>query len=80
MLDAFQGTYTMLVAFYLAARLFMASYLLILAGVVPMVRNMMLVHVFLVRFHQDNLLFSAALLVHRRTHAVPLNVQGLITS
>jgi len=50
MLDAFQDTYTMLIAFYLAARLFMASYLLILAGVVPMVRNMMLAHVFLVRY------------------------------
>ncbi|RDW71363.1 hypothetical protein BP6252_07926 [Coleophoma cylindrospora] len=43
MLNAFQGTYTQLVAFYLAARLFMGSYCLILARVIPMVRGMMIV-------------------------------------
>jgi low temperature requirement protein LtrA len=43
MLDAFEDTYAQLVAFYLAARLFMGSYYFILASVVPMVRGMMLV-------------------------------------
>jgi low temperature requirement protein LtrA len=42
MLDAFYSTYAQLVAFYLAARLFMVGYCLILAGVVPMVRPMMI--------------------------------------
>lgn len=41
MLDAFHDTYSMLVAFYLAARLFMASYLLCQAIVIPMIRGMM---------------------------------------
>ena len=45
MLDALGETYTMLIAFYLAARLFMASYYFCLAWVIPMVRPMMLAHV-----------------------------------
>jgi low temperature requirement protein LtrA len=45
MLSAFEDTWTMLVAFYLAARLFMASYLVLLAYLIPMIRNMMFVHV-----------------------------------
>jgi low temperature requirement protein LtrA len=45
MLDALGETYSMLVAFYLAARLFMAAYYFCLAWVIPMVRGMMLVHV-----------------------------------
>lgn len=45
MLDALGETYSMLVAFYLAARLFMGSYYFCLAWVIPMVRGMMLVHV-----------------------------------
>ncbi len=43
MLDAFHETYTMLVAFYLTARLFMGTYYLLLAVIVPMVRPVMLV-------------------------------------
>lgn len=46
MLDAFVSTYSQLVAFYLAARLFMASYCLVLAAVVPMVRPMMVTQAF----------------------------------
>jgi len=34
----------MLLSFYLAARLFMASYLLILAGIIPMIRGTMIMH------------------------------------
>jgi low temperature requirement protein LtrA len=45
MLDALGETYSMLVAFYLAARLFMGAYYFLLAWVIPMVRGMMLVHV-----------------------------------
>jgi hypothetical protein len=45
MLDALGDTYSMLIAFYLAARLFMGSYYFCLAWVIPMVRAMMLVHV-----------------------------------
>lgn len=44
MLDAFGDTYPMLIAFYLAARLFMTSYYFSLAWVIPMVRAMMLAH------------------------------------
>lgn len=47
MLDAFHSTYSMLIAFYLAARLFMASYLLCLAVVIPMIRGMMITQVIL---------------------------------
>ena len=47
MLDAFEGTYAMLVAFYLAARLFMGAYYSTLAGVIPMVRGMMLAQIIL---------------------------------
>ncbi|TAQ88612.1 hypothetical protein B7494_g3044 [Chlorociboria aeruginascens] len=43
MLDALGETYSQLVAFYLAARLFMGSYYLFLAGAIPMVRGMMVV-------------------------------------
>jgi low temperature requirement protein LtrA len=42
MLDAFNSTYTMLVSFYLTARLFMGSYCLLLAFVLPMVRGIMI--------------------------------------
>lgn len=48
MLNAFQDTYAILVAFYIAARLFMGSNFLIIARVIPMVRGMMLCLVFLV--------------------------------
>ena len=47
MLDAFADTYAQLVAFYLAARLFMSSYYFLLASLVPMVRGMMLAHTIL---------------------------------
>jgi low temperature requirement protein LtrA len=45
MLDALGDTYSMLISFYLAARLFMGGYYFTLAWVIPMVRGMMLVHV-----------------------------------
>lgn len=41
MLDAFHSTYSQFVAFYLAARLFMASYCLVVSFLVPMVRGLM---------------------------------------
>jgi len=41
MLDAFVDTYSMLVSFYLAARLFMGGYLFILANIIPMIKGMM---------------------------------------
>ena len=47
MLDAFYDTYSQLVAFYLAARLFMGSYCLFLSFAVPMVRGMMAVQAIL---------------------------------
>jgi len=48
MLDAFGSTYSMLISFYLAARLFMGGYLLILSGVIPMIRGMLIGQVILV--------------------------------
>lgn len=45
MLHAFQDTYAQLVAFYLAARLFMASYYATLSYLIPMVRGMMITQV-----------------------------------
>lgn len=42
MLDAFDSTYSQLVAFYLAARLFMASYCFVVSFLVPMVRGLMI--------------------------------------
>lgn len=42
MLDAFESTYAQLIAFYMAARLFMAVYCLCLAVIVAMVRPMMI--------------------------------------
>ncbi|KAH8657000.1 bacterial low temperature requirement A protein-domain-containing protein [Tricladium varicosporioides] len=45
MLDAFEHTYTQLVAFYLAARLFMGAYYLILIFLIPMIRGMMIASV-----------------------------------
>jgi low temperature requirement protein LtrA len=47
MLEAFHETYTMLVAFYAAARVFMGSYCFLLAFTVPMVRGMMFVQTIL---------------------------------
>lgn len=47
MLDALHETYTMLVAFFLAARLFMGIYYLVLSYTVPMVRGMMIVQAML---------------------------------
>ncbi|CCD46354.1 hypothetical protein BofuT4P330000033001 [Botrytis cinerea T4] len=41
-LEAFEDSYTMLVAFYLTARLFMGSYFLFLAWCIPMVRGMLI--------------------------------------
>ncbi|RFU32656.1 hypothetical protein B7463_g3676, partial [Scytalidium lignicola] len=43
MLEAFNDTYSQLIAFYLAARLFMGSYLLVFSYLVPMVRAIMIV-------------------------------------
>jgi hypothetical protein len=45
MLDVFNDTYSQLVSFYLAARLFLASYYFLLSFVIPMVRGMMYLHV-----------------------------------
>lgn len=45
MLDAFEHTYTQLVAFYLAARLFMGAYYFILIFLIPMIRGMMIASV-----------------------------------
>lgn len=42
MLDAFISTYAQLIAFYMAARIFMVGYCVCLAGVIPIVRPMML--------------------------------------
>jgi low temperature requirement protein LtrA len=42
MLDAFDNTYSQLVAFYLASRMFMGSYCLVISFLIPMVRGMML--------------------------------------
>jgi hypothetical protein len=47
MLDALHETYTMLVAFFLAARFFMGFYYLVLSYTVPMVRGMMIVQAML---------------------------------
>ncbi|TVY32284.1 hypothetical protein LSUB1_G007218 [Lachnellula subtilissima] len=41
MLDFFDHTYSQLISFYLAARLFMASYYFFLSFIIPMVRGMM---------------------------------------
>ena len=41
MLDFFDHTYSQLISFYLAARLFMASYFFFLSFIIPMVRGMM---------------------------------------
>jgi low temperature requirement protein LtrA len=41
---AFDGTYATLIGFYLAARLYMGSYILLVAFLVPMIRNIMLFH------------------------------------
>ncbi|KAH8820490.1 bacterial low temperature requirement A protein-domain-containing protein [Xylogone sp. PMI_703] len=46
MLEFFNETYSQLIAFYLAARLFMGSYLLILSFLIPMVRAIMIVDSF----------------------------------
>lgn len=46
MLDAFESTYSQLVAFYLAARLFMASYCFVVSFLVPMVKGLMILQVF----------------------------------
>lgn len=48
MLNAFESTYSQLVAFYLAARLFMGSYCLIISFLIPMVRGMMLLQAIVV--------------------------------
>ncbi len=45
MLQAFDETYSQLVAFYLAARLFIGSYYALISYVVPMVRGMMIAQV-----------------------------------
>ncbi|CAG8982075.1 hypothetical protein HYALB_00008802 [Hymenoscyphus albidus] len=45
MLEAFGETWSMLVAFYLAARLFMGSYYLIVMKTIPMIRGMMVAQV-----------------------------------
>ncbi|KAH8593327.1 bacterial low temperature requirement A protein-domain-containing protein [Bisporella sp. PMI_857] len=47
MLEAFEHTYSQLVAFFLAARLFMGGYCLAMASLVPMVRGMMIVQAIL---------------------------------
>jgi low temperature requirement protein LtrA len=48
MLDAFDSTYSQLVAFYLSARLFMGSYCLIVSFLVPMVKGMMILQAIIV--------------------------------
>jgi low temperature requirement protein LtrA len=48
MLNAFESTYSQLVAFYLAARLFMGSYCLVISFLIPMVRGMMLLQTIVV--------------------------------
>ena len=40
-LEAFEETYATLIGFYITARLFMASYLLLVAFLVPMIRTVM---------------------------------------
>ena len=40
--QAFESTYATLIGFYLAARLFMGSYLVLVAFLVPMIRNIMI--------------------------------------
>jgi low temperature requirement protein LtrA len=45
MLNAFDDTWTMLVAFYLAARLFMGSYYGMICILIPMIRGMMVAHI-----------------------------------
>lgn len=50
MLDAFESSYSQLVAFFVAARLFMGSYYLTLAYVIPMVRGSMFVQALLALF------------------------------
>jgi len=47
MLDAFNETYSQLVAFFVAARLFMGGYCLVLIWIVPMVRGTMIAQVVL---------------------------------
>ncbi|KAF4629577.1 hypothetical protein G7Y89_g8568 [Cudoniella acicularis] len=47
MLNAFEDTYMQLVAFYLAARMFMGAYYFMLIFLIPMVRGMMMAHVIL---------------------------------
>jgi low temperature requirement protein LtrA len=47
MLDAFNDTYSMLVAFYLVARLFMGAYYAMIARILPMIKAMMIAHVIL---------------------------------
>lgn len=42
MLEAFEHTYSMLVAFYLAARLFMACYLAVMGALLPMIKGTMI--------------------------------------
>ena len=42
--EAFESTYATLIGFYLAARLYMAAYLLLVAFLVPMIRNIMIFH------------------------------------
>ena len=48
MLDAFDSTYSQLVAFYLAARLFMGAYCFVVSFLVPMVRGMMILQAIIV--------------------------------
>lgn len=47
MIDGLHDTYTMLVSFYLASRFFMGAYYIVLAGVVPMVRAVMILQAIL---------------------------------
>ena len=46
--ESFNNTYPTLIGFYLAARLYMSTYLLLVAFIVPMVRNVMIWHLFVV--------------------------------
>ncbi|KAG9234335.1 bacterial low temperature requirement A protein-domain-containing protein [Amylocarpus encephaloides] len=48
MLESFKETWTMLVSFYLAARLFMGLYYVSLIFFIPMIRGMMIVNVILI--------------------------------
>nr|XP_023908611.1 uncharacterized protein LOC112020285 [Quercus suber]POF15565.1 hypothetical protein CFP56_48759 [Quercus suber] len=44
-MESFENTYPTLIGFYLAARLYMTSYLGLIAALIPMIRGMMIFHI-----------------------------------